>query len=430
MKRLTFILFFFGLNIITVTATVPTIEEIKQQPIKVILEQAEKLYDVGAYSDAYSYYKALSEMKYKARHQDLYRLGKTALAVKEYQIAQEFLEPLLPKARLYPLINYEFALSLKFSGQYIEAAKQFQSFLNTYQSDPNNDYVKMAQSQLQSCQKALKEKANTSQWFIGDFADSTNQDATIYRALTFPSKFKIALVECQTEKGTCIKKVYFSEDGFDQVEDLKGSVGNPIFNSCSPYIASDGETVFFAQQEMGKAEYKIFTGQMDIDGEVINIQKLGPGINREGFSSTHPTIGVTEHGQQILYFAATLPGSIGGYDIWYSVQTTDGNFTMSYNLGTRVNGEGDDITPFYYQEHGELYFSSEKLQGYGGLDVYRMTGEKKRWKENTPFHLESPVNSTGNDFHYKKNANEEGSFSTDRDGKKEKTVKFKKNINA
>lgn len=104
---------------------------------------------------------------------------------------------------------------------------------------------------------------------------------------------------------------------------------------------------------------------------------------------------------------------------------------MSYNLGTRINGQGDEITPFYYQNAGELYFSSEKPSGYGGLDVYKMTGEKKRWLENQAQHLENPINSTGNDFHFKKTGRGKGSFSTDRGkDKKEKTVKYKKTIGA
>jgi tetratricopeptide (TPR) repeat protein len=420
-----FTLLFFQVPVLH--ATIPDISEIKQQPIKIVIAEAEKLYEEAVYEDAYYYYKALSEMKNKFSQEEFYRLGKTALVAKDYQTSQDALEPLLSKAKRYPLIHYEYASALKYTGQYVLATQHFQSYLNANPNDLQNDYVKLAQTHLKTCQKALKEKQSTSAWFLDSLTDKKAEEGTIYRALTQASKYKIGLIECQTAKGTCLKKIYPD----NTIEPLKGSVGNPILNSVSPYIAPDGETVYFAQQEMGKAEYSIFSGKMIATGEIENIQKLGPSVNRVGYSSKHPTIGVTKQGQEILYFASTLPGSQGGYDIWYAIKTTDGNFTMAYNLGTRVNSQGDEITPFYYQNDGELYFSSEKPAGYGGLDVYKMTGEKKRWLEGQAQHLENPINSTGNDFHFKKTARGKGSFSTDGGAdKKEKTVKFKKTIGA
>ncbi|MFT5645473.1 MAG: tetratricopeptide (TPR) repeat protein [Aureispira sp.] len=426
MKFFTVFTFLF-FQVVALYATTPDISEIKQQPLKVVIAEAEKLYTEAVYEDAYYYYKALSEMKRKFSQEDFYRLGKTALAAKDYQTAQDALGNLLSKAKRYPLIHYEYASALKYTGQYVLAVQHFKSYLNANQNDAQNDYIKLAQTHLKSCQKALKEKEKTSSWFLDDLTAEKAEDGTIYRGLTQASKYKIGLIECQTIKGTCLKKVYPD----NTIESLQGSVGNPIFNAVSPYIAPDGETVYFAQQEMGKIEYSIFSGKMTVTGEIEHIRKLGSGVNRIGYSSKHPTIGLTEQGQEILYFASTLPGSQGGYDIWYAIRTTDGNFTMAYNLGTRVNGQGDEITPFYYQNDGELYFSSEKTAGYGGLDVYKMTGEKKRWKEGQAQQLKSPVNSKGNDFHFKKTDRNKGSFSTDRGkDKKEKTVKFKKIIGA
>ncbi len=407
-------------------ATVDVVS-IKQQPIRVVLQEAEDLYNDGLYQEAYPYYAALKDMRKRFTTDDTYRLGKTALAAKEYEVSQNALQPLLQKSKNYPLIQYEFALAMKYRGEYILASQHFQSYLNNHGSETDNDYVALAQKHLQTCQKILNEREKTSNWSLGYFEnDKEGEEAVIYRAITKMSRYGVGLIECQTPQGTCIKKIYPD----NRIELLRGAVGNPIFNSSSPYIAPDGETVYFAQQEIGQAEHNIFTGRLAQNGEIIDIRKLGPNVNRVGYSSTHPTLGMTEQGQEILYFASTLPGTQGGYDIWYSIKTTDGNFTRSFNLGTRINGEGDDITPYYYQQANELYFSSEKPQGYGGLDVYKMTGEKKRWKEGEAQHLQTPVNSLGNDFHYKKLSPTEGSFSTDRKDGKEKMVKYENIIGA
>lgn len=402
------------------------IVDIKQQPIKVIMAEAEQLYNDGLYQEAYPYYKALKEMRKRSNLEDNYRLGKTALVSKEYVVSKEALHPLLHKSKNFPLIHYEYALALKYQGEYILANQHFQSYLNNHGSETNNDYVELAQKHLKTCQKILQEREKTSNWSLGYFEDKENAEPTTYRAVTKMSKYNVGLIECQTPQGTCIKKIYPD----NRIELLRGAVGNPLFNTSSPYIAPDGETVYFAQQEIGKAEHHIFTGRLAANGEIIDIKKLGPNVNRVGYSSTHPTLGITEKGQEILYFASTLPGTQGGYDIWYTVKTIDGSFTRAYNLGTRINGEGDDITPYYYQQANELYFSSEKPQGYGGLDVYKMTGEKKRWEEGEAKHLQNPVNSRGNDFHFKKTSPTNGSFSTDRKNGKEQMVKYKKTIGA
>lgn len=399
---------------------------LQQQPVRVVVNEAEQLYRDGQYAEAYPYYKALEGMNKRFSLEETYYLGKTALYAKQYKESYKYLQGLLPKSKKFPLIHYEVGVALKYTGEYILANQHLQSFLNNHATDVSPEYTELAQIHMQSCQKILKEREKTSNWTLGYFEDGNAVPETIYRARTRMSKYNIALIECQTPEGVCIKKVYPD----NRIELLRGSVGNPVFNSSSPHIAPDGETVYFSQQELGKAEHHIFVGKLAANGEILDIQKLGPSINRIGYSSTHPSIGRTERGQEILYFASTLPGSQGGYDIWYAVKTIEGKFTRAYNLGTRVNGSGDDVTPFYYQDGGELYFSSEKPQGYGGLDIYKMTGGKRRWEESRATQLPNPINSEANEYHFKKYSATDGSFTTDRKGNKEKTVKYKENIGA
>ena len=403
-----------------------TVLELQQAPIRDVEADGDRLYQARQYAEAYPYYKALQKMNKRFGSEEQYRLGKTALYAKQYDESSKQLREILPKAKKYPLIQYEYALALKYTGEYILANQHFQSFLNDDAAALPSSYTKLAQVHLQSCQKILKEREKTSNWSLGYFADADAAETTIYRGRTPMSKYNIALIECQTPEGICIKKVYPD----NRIELLRGTVGNPVFNSSAPHIAPDGETVYFAQQELGQPEHHIFVGKLAANGEIIDIRKLGPTINRVGYSSTHPTIGRTERGQEILYFASTLPGTQGGYDIWYAIKTIEGEFTQAYNLGTRINGHGDEVTPFYYQEDGQLYFSSEKPQGYGGLDVYRMTGEKRRWEEIQAEQLPNPVNSKANEYYFKKYSAAEGSFTTDRKDKKEQTVKYKENIGA
>ena len=87
--------------------------------------------------------------------------------------------------------------------------------------------------------------------------------------------------------------------------------------------------------------------------------------NSSGSSSGFPAF--SEDGRR-LYFASDRPGGMGGYDIYYS--EFDGNsWGAPVNAGAAVNTPGHEIAP--HAKSGALYFSSDHLPGFGGMDVYR-----------------------------------------------------------
>lgn len=249
----------------------------------------------------------------------------------------------------------------------------------------------MCKRHIEACQKAEKAK-QIGQYAVGSPGSNLNTDQGLIRGLTNPGLKAWRLVEYEDDKGICIKKV--SQDM--EVFELEGSVGNPIFNSGSPHIAPDGQTVYFSRLEKrpnGNREYKLYTGQLTEQGEIDDIKRLEAIINPEGYSSLYPSLALTPKGQEILYFSSNMPGGEGGFDIWYSVRLNNGEFTRPYNLGMRINSPNDEITPFYNAETGEIFFSSDKPESFGGFDIYRMIGEKRRWEGQGAEQLPFPLNS-------------------------------------
>lgn len=127
-------------------------------------------------------------------------------------------------------------------------------------------------------------------------------------------------------------------------------------------------------------------------------QKLGADVNVKGFSSTQPSVGYLADGSTILYFASNRPGGLGGFDIWYSVMTSEGVPAPAVNLGGPVNTAADEITPFYDGREGLLYFSSNKEGSVGDYDVYASAGSRNTWKEAK--HLPEPINSIHDDIYF------------------------------
>jgi tetratricopeptide (TPR) repeat protein len=411
----------WGMSPVLANIPVPQVSEIKKMPVKSVVEKAQELYRQEDFRRAYYYYYALSQMKKKLSKEETYRLGLTALQASEPAVAEQYLSKLLFYKRRFPHIEFDYARALKNKGDYKKALVYFQSYLKKHQKDGlSNPNLSAARYHVQGCETAIKTQSYA-QYSISSGINSTAEQVGTYRSMTHPSIHGYKLVEYQTEQGICIRKV--SPQG--EILPLKGKAGNPAFNSGAPFMAHDGQTVLFSCQETmhnGNMESKIYMGRINEQGDVVDIKKLGPAINPDGYSSLYPTLSVNEKGQEVLYFSSNIPGGEGGYDIWYSVRMTNGEFTRPYNLGRRINSGNDEITPYYHNQTNELFFSSDKPEGFGGFDVYKMNGTKQNWNGAAAQHLAYPINSHGNDYHFILDENGQAQLTTNREGKKDKTI--------
>ncbi len=379
----------------------PDLSEIKLLAPFKIAKTAKKLYKQHNLNEAYLYYLALSQVRPKLSSTENYRLGKSALFVGDYQTA----EPLLRRAasnQRFTLARFEYANVLKNTSEFHLAIQQFEMYSQAHSQELDNDYLSIAQEHIKTCRQGLRDVAilqlNRQQ------AQLVNPNATGQtRAFTQKAENGAQFAEYQTENGSSIKKI----DELGQFVDMETSPSDEAFNSAAPCLSPDGTTVYFMRPEtnaQGLKEYKIFSSQRNINGDLVNIQRLGMGVNKIGHSSMHPAAAVQADGQEILYFSSTMAGGNGGYDIWYAYKLNNGDFSNAYHLGMRINSSDDEITPFYWQENQELFFSSNKQAALEGFNVYQMTGEPYHWQEAQPILLPTPINSIYNDIFYRQDA--------------------------
>ena len=126
-------------------------------------------------------------------------------------------------------------------------------------------------------------------------------------------------------------------------------------------------------------------------------RRIEGAVNQKGSTSTHPAVGRLDDGTVILYFASNRKGGNGGMDLWYTI-VDDGKSGECVNLGPRINSAADEITPFYDQPNGVLYFSSDRDGGQGGYDIYCAVGQRNTWKEAEP--VCGCLNSKQNDIYF------------------------------
>ena len=114
--------------------------------------------------------------------------------------------------------------------------------------------------------------------------------------------------------------------------------------------------------------------------------------------------------QKTLIFASDMAGGFGGMDL-YATTFENGTWLPPRNLGKHINTSANETFPFV-TKNDILYFSSDRKNGAGGLDIYQTD---MKIQESVVKHLESPINSKSDDFGiWTDSLGESGYFSSDR----------------
>lgn len=101
-----------------------------------------------------------------------------------------------------------------------------------------------------------------------------------------------------------------------------------------------------------------------------------------------------------LIFSSRIEGGFGGSDLYIS-QKSNGKWCPPLNLGNKINSAYDESTPFLAEDGRTLYFSSNNTNGIGGFDIYKANFNdfKKEWS--VPENLGMPINSPKDDNYFR-----------------------------
>ncbi|MEQ9443266.1 MAG: OmpA family protein [Cyclobacteriaceae bacterium] len=94
-----------------------------------------------------------------------------------------------------------------------------------------------------------------------------------------------------------------------------------------------------------------------------------------------------------IIFVSDLPGGFGGTDLYQS-NYKNGRWSEPENLGSDINTEGNERTPFLHQD-GSIFFASDGRDGLGGLDVYEAIPHQENYQVRN---MGYPLNTRMDDF--------------------------------
>ena len=216
------------------------------------------------------------------------------------------------------------------------------------------------------------------------------------------------------------KDLYKGDINFDgEIKNVKRVTKdiNKRVNQTGVTYSKDGRTVYFSRNKYKKKLKKqnlpknkrllLYKGDVAADGSWTNIKKLP--FNKKKASTGYPMLNADD---SKLYFVSDRLPSKGNTDIFVVDILKEGDFSKPRNLGSFVNTEGNETTPFISDEN-ILYFSSDGHEGQGKLDVFAVEVFDNATSE--VYELASPINSINDDFAYIVNKdNNQGFFTSNR----------------
>ncbi|GGG54255.1 cell envelope biogenesis protein OmpA [Bizionia arctica] len=241
--------------------------------------------------------------------------------------------------------------------------------------------------------------------YFGDqlaFSSSRNADGSVYNWNEKP--YLDLYTATFNENGTLEDIVPFNDEL------------NSKTHESSAILTKDGKTMYFSRTgdkrvkigDQKIATVRLFKAQL-IENEWSEIEELP--FSSEFYSIQHAAL---NNDNSKLYFSSDMPGGKGSFDIYY-VDIAGDVYGNPINLGPSINTSKLEQFP-YISESGDLYFSSNGLQGLGGLDIFVCELNNFQWS--TPLNLGNVINSNLDDFSFIVNIEDNTGFtSSNRDGK-------------
>lgn len=370
------------------------------------IKKGDRFNGLGEYYDAATQYKkAYSQTPAKERTQrgqvalkmaECYRhINYTQKAIAAYNNAIRY-------KQTDSLTYLHLAQQLMKNGNYKEAEKTFQTFLDSMRNDGSTEsrnYEQLAKTGLLSAQQAPTWKKEGSAYTVKRERLFDSRRADYSPMLAGEENNQLFFTSTRNQaKGDELSGITGTKnaDIFLSQKDDKGKWQRPEaidseLNSdddegaCS--FSPDGRTMYLTQcrSDASYPRYATIVTSNRSDAAWSKATELV--ITRDTLSAyAHPA--VSPDGQW-LYFASNMPGGQGGYDIWRVAITTSGLGGVE-NLGAPINTPGDELFPTF-RPNGDLYFSSDGHEGMGGLDIYYVEDGKVQ-------HPGYPLNSQGDDF--------------------------------
>ncbi|MCB0480118.1 MAG: OmpA family protein [Flavobacteriales bacterium] len=138
-------------------------------------------------------------------------------------------------------------------------------------------------------------------------------------------------------------------------------------SSC--FLSDDGSTlIVVSDKDGGYGKSDLYTSTKNANGEWGELVNMGSVVNTEQDEESPFLIG-----NDVLYFSSKGHSSVGGYDVFYS-KLKNGTWSNPQSLGIPINTPQDEISYIKsYLDPDVAYYASNRIDGYGYKDIYKIS---------------------------------------------------------
>jgi len=366
---------------------------------KLTTKLADKSFEEFAYIEAISLY----EYAYEKDTTDNYlikRLAESNRNIGNTEAVESWLKKLIDRHTEQPEDIFNYSQALKSNGKYLLAEQWLKEYSDLR---PEDGRVNMQVSLLEYIKFLMRDSTNYE--IMNTAINTIGSDMG-------PAFYKDKLIFSSTSIGTKASATYnWNELPYLKMHSAKiGPYGD--LNSVESFapklktayhdgpvsIDSKKDIIYFTRNNLvkgktsksrdGVVNLKIFLGKLEEDEWKMSGSFR---FNSDQYSVGHPSI---DKEGTVLYFASDMPGGYGKSDIYFSV-LSNGIWSKPFNLGPKINTEGNEFFPFISND-GVIYFASDGHGGLGGLDIYFSVPEQGIF--NSIENMGYPVNSSKDDF--------------------------------
>jgi hypothetical protein len=228
------------------------------------------------------------------------------------------------------------------------------------------------------------------------YADYSPVISADNKVLLFTSRRPIGKGDVKNTKGEFDEDIYSAELGADNnwkpVKLIEGEV-NTTGNDRIINTSYDGSLII-CKDDGNDGNLYLSTS---VNGAWKSPQYWGSGVNSV---ADETSASITSDGR-ILYFVSNREGGFGGSDIYKCVKLPNGKWGPAQNLGATINTKYDEDGVFVHPNGKEIFFSSQGYKSMGGYDIFSSIIDPQNGFLSVPLSAGYPINTTSDDLFFK-----------------------------
>ncbi|HYX08272.1 MAG TPA: OmpA family protein [Bacteroidales bacterium] len=392
------------------------------------LEKGRQYYQLYKYEEAVAYLSKAIEID-PDFSEAYFGLAQVYTDMKEYKNAAGVYEKgMAIDPDFYPAGYFYMGKVEMKTGDYESAKKSFQKFLDI---NKGSKFIRReAENGIVDCKFAIKAiqhpvpfspknlGANVNSNYDAYWPSLSADEQTLVFTVLLPVDTSRKAVFGNRQEDFYISHRTDSTDGWTEAENM-GKPLNTANNEGAQAISADGQMMVFTacNRRDGQGNCDLYMSHLEGNHWSVPVN-MGRPVNTAA-KETQPSISPDK---KEIYFSSNRPGGRGGLDLWKTSLQPTGSWGKPVNLGDTINTPGNEQSPFIHPDNQTLYFSSDTHVGMGGFDLYVTRKDSSgRWQ--TPINLGYPINTWNDEIGLIVNARgDKAYFSSDREKGKGKDL--------